>query len=94
MKLRDLSVGVLVFSGARPVDWVMFSSGVSAIAHADVTKHAKEIPIVRRIGIASFSLSIPRPGQQVSLSHANNMDGCWNEIGVGLVVPDGTRHGR
>jgi hypothetical protein len=25
-----------------------------AIAQADVTKHAREIPIVRRIGIASY----------------------------------------
>ena len=57
MKLRDLSVGVSAFSGATPVDWVMFSSGVSAIAQADVTKHAKEIPIVRRIGIASILLA-------------------------------------
>jgi rare lipoprotein A len=36
----------------------MFSSGVSAIAQADVTRHAKEIPIVRRIGIASIRRSV------------------------------------
>jgi hypothetical protein len=31
----------------------VLSSGVSTIAQADVTKHAREMPIVRRIGIAS-----------------------------------------
>ena len=34
-----------------------FSSGVSAIAHADVTKQAKEIPIVRRIGMHRILLA-------------------------------------
>jgi hypothetical protein len=59
------------------MDWVVLSSGVSAIAQADVTKHAREIPIVRRIGIASIPLAEHRPrrAQQVSLSHANNIDG-------------------
>jgi hypothetical protein len=52
--------------------WVVLSSGISAMAQADVTKHAREIPIVRRIGIASILLAEHRPrgAQQVSLSHA------------------------
>jgi hypothetical protein len=59
------------------MDWVVLSSGVSAIAQADVTKQAREIPIARRIGIASILLAEHRPrrAQQVSLSHTNNMDG-------------------
>jgi hypothetical protein len=33
-----------------PMDWVVLSSGVWAIAQADVTKYAREIPNTRRIG--------------------------------------------
>jgi hypothetical protein len=36
------------------------SSGVLSMAQADVTKHAREIPMNRRINIASFSLAYPR----------------------------------
>jgi hypothetical protein len=59
------------------MDWGVLSSGVSAIAQADVTKHAREIPIVRRIGIASILLAEhhPRRAQRISLSHTNNVDG-------------------
>jgi hypothetical protein len=59
------------------MDWGVFSSDVSAIAQADVTKHAREIPIVRRIGIASILLAEHRPrgAQQIALSHTNNVDG-------------------
>jgi hypothetical protein len=32
------------------MDWVVLSSGVWAIAQADVTKYAREIPNTRRIG--------------------------------------------
>jgi len=48
----------------------MFPSDVSAIAQADVTKHAKEIPIVRRIGMHRILLAEhPRARQQYPLSH-------------------------
>jgi hypothetical protein len=54
------------------MDWVVLSSGISAMAQAEVTKHASEIPIVRRIGIASILLAkhCARRAQQISLSHA------------------------
>jgi hypothetical protein len=54
------------------MNWVVLSSGISAMAQTDVTKHAREIPIVRRIGIASILLAEHRPrrAQQISLSHA------------------------
>jgi hypothetical protein len=47
------------------------------MAQADVIKHAREIPIVRRFGIASILLAEHRPRgeQQIALSHTNNMDG-------------------
>jgi hypothetical protein len=50
VKIRDPSVGVSVFSAVTPMDWVVLSSGVWAIAQADVTKYAREIPNTRRIG--------------------------------------------
>jgi hypothetical protein len=49
----------------------MFSSGTSATAQADVTKHAKAIPIVRRIGMHRILLAEhPRARQRISVSHA------------------------
>jgi tetratricopeptide repeat protein len=53
VRLRKLSNGIGRLCGATLVDWVVLSSSVSAIARADVTKHTSEVPIVRRIGIAS-----------------------------------------
>jgi hypothetical protein len=52
-KLRDWA-GMSASPGVTPMDWVVLSADVSAIAQADVTKHAREIPIVRRICIASY----------------------------------------
>jgi len=72
VKLRDLA-GISAFPGVTPIDSVVFSSGVSAIAQADVTKHAREISIVQPTGIASFSLSIPCRGKQIPVSHANDI---------------------
>src|SRR5271169_2276222 len=77
-KLRDL-VRICAFPEVTPRDWVVLSSGFSAIAQADVTRHAKEIPIVRRIGIASHPLlSIPSPRAIELAVHAKNADGLGN----------------
>jgi hypothetical protein len=54
----------------------MFSSGASAIAQADVTKHAKEIPIVRGMGMHRILFAEhPAPVQQVPLSMPIILDG-------------------
>jgi hypothetical protein len=51
------------------------SSGVLLIAQADVTKHAKEMPIARRIGIASYPSRwvFLAASKEIALSHANNI---------------------
>ena len=57
-KLRDLT-RISAVPGATLMDWVVFSSWVSAIAQADVTRRAREIPIARRMGIASSRTPLP-----------------------------------
>ena len=74
----------------------MLSSGVLVIAQADVTKHAREIPIVRCIGITSH------PSCRASLAARNEsrypmqiiLMGKEMQIDLGPVVPDGTGHER
>src|ERR1700730_13290928 len=57
VKLRDVPAGISAFPGLTPVESpgsrAVLSSDSVAIAQADVTKHARQIPIVRRNSIAS-----------------------------------------
>ena len=74
------------------VDWVMFSSGVPAIAQADLTKHANAIPIIRRIGMHRILL-VEHPLDVRNKSHCP-IPVIWMgegmQIGGGPLVPNGT----
>jgi hypothetical protein len=73
----------------------VLSSGVSAIAQAEVTKQAREMPIVRRIGIASFKLAPLAAGNAISLSHANKIGWARECRSVSArIVPDESEHDR